>query len=246
MKYETARAAALIVPTYNEAENIEGLTERILRLVPGLSVYIVDDASPDGTGPLADELAARHSRVRVIHRPGKLGLGTAYRDGFLRAMAEGARYLLSMDADFSHDPAALPGLLTFIPQADVVIGSRYVDGGRTVNFALHRRFISQSANTFAHEVLALTPRDCTSGFRCYRREILEALDLSTIKSNGYSFLIEILYRCQQHEARITEYPITYVAREQGLSKISRQEIAKALWTIFSLRAERTLQALKGR
>lgn len=235
----------VIVPTYNESENIARLVPDILALPGELHILVVDDNSPDGTGRLADELSARHARVHVIHRPAKLGLGTAYIAGFKQALADRFDCALTMDADYSHQPRHIPELLAGLatPGADLVIGSRYVPGGRVVDSPPARRLLSQAANAFAKLLLGLRARDCTAGFRCYRRQVLESIELDAIFSNGYSFLIEMLYMVQRGGWRVAEVPVQFEDRRQGASKISRAEIAKALYTVMRLGLRRARQAL---
>lgn len=225
---------AVIVPTYNEADNVPRLVPELLKLGPNLHVVIVDDNSPDGTGRLADELASAYPHVHVIHRPGKLGLGTAYKAGFAKSLALGAERILTMDADFSHDPRYIPGLLAAAESCDVVIGSRYVDGGGTVNCKLSRRLLSRGANLVARTLLGLGAHDCTAGFRCYQRQALESLDLDSIVSDGYSFLVEMLYLCQERGYVVTEVPILFYDRYYGVSKVSKDEIFKAMATVLRL------------
>jgi dolichol-phosphate mannosyltransferase len=229
---------AVIIPTYNESDNIVTLVEEILALQTVAHIIIVDDNSPDGTGQIADELATHHQEVHVIHRPGKLGLGTAYIAGFKLALALPTDCIVTMDADFSHHPRYIPSLIAQISVYDLSIGSRYVDGGGTVNCNLWRRFLSRMGNTVARLSLGLRASDCTAGFRCYRRQVLEAIDLDTIFSNGYSFLMEMLYKCQQLGYRAGEVPIIFENRRQGASKISRSEIWKAAYTVLRLGWER--------
>jgi len=226
----------VIVPTYNERENIEALIRQLLDLPAGLQVIVVDDNSPDGTGQLADALAEESGgRVTVIHRPGKLGLGTAYVAGFRRALAEGADCILTMDADFSHNPRYIPAMLEKVRAGyDLVIGSRYVRGGSTRGCTLPRVLLSWGANGFARALLGLRARDATAGFRCYRRAVLESVGLDEIRSSGYSFLIEMLYRTQRRGWRVGEVPILFDNRRLGQSKISRGEIARALQTVLRL------------
>ncbi|RME13798.1 MAG: polyprenol monophosphomannose synthase [Ardenticatenia bacterium] len=226
---------AIIIPTYNERENVPQLVEEIARLALGADVIIVDDNSPDGTGAVADALRETYGWVHVLHRAGKLGLGTAYKDGMRYALARGAERIITMDADFSHHPRYLPDMLAASERYDVVIGSRYVPGGGTANWPLSRVLLSWTANMVARLVLGLQAHDCTAGFRCYRRHVLTALDLERIRSNGYSFLVEMLFYCQQAGWRIGEVPILFEDRRQGVSKISRQEIYKAALTVFRLR-----------
>lgn len=231
--------AFMVVPTYNEVDNIKRLTEEILALLPDLQICIVDDNSPDGTGKVAQELADTHERVHVVHREGKLGLGTAYCAGWKRSIELGAEILMSMDADFSHKPEHIPGILEAVsqPGVDMAIGSRYVTGGKIINFTYDRHIISKGAQLFTNGLLGLTALDCTSGFRAYRKEVLEEIDVTTIRSAGYSFLIEILFRAEKLGKNVAEYPITYLAREHGKSKISSKEILGAFKTVFRLKWE---------
>jgi glycosyltransferase involved in cell wall biosynthesis len=230
----------VIVPTYNESENIEPLVTQLLSLPVAPRVIIVDDNSPDGTGVIADRLAAEcNGRVEVIHRAGKLGLGTAYIAGFKRALAGGADLICTMDADFSHSPRFIPQMVVKIEEGyDLVIGSRYVRGGGTIGCTLSRKLLSWGANALAHLLLGLQARDTTAGFRCYRREVLAKLDLDEIKASGYSFLIEMLYRVQQMGWRVGEVPIIFENRRLGRSKVSRDEITRALLTVLRLARSR--------
>jgi len=234
---------AVIVPTYNECENINLLVEGILGLGLGSQIIIVDDNSPDGTGQLADGLAAQHPEIQVIHRPGKLGLGTAHIAGMKAAMAGGARHIVTMDADFSHHPRYIPGLLAALEQFDVVIGSRYAPGGGTLYCTVPRKALSQGANLFARTMLSLHAGDATAGFRGYRRAVLESIALDEIVSDGYSFLIEMLYRCQRKGWRVGEVPIVFENRQRGASKISKAEILKAMQTVIRLGWERFVRRL---
>lgn len=229
---------AIIIPTYNEVENIALLVQGILELDPESQIIIVDDSSPDGTGDLADELSAQYSSVQVIHRPGKLGLGTAHIAGMKVALESGVDHILTMDADFSHQPRYVPDLVRSLDQYDVVIGSRYVPGGGTLFCTAPRKALSRGANLFARTVLHLRAGDATAGFRGYRREVLESIALDSIVSNGYSFLIELLYRCQRKGWRIGEVPIVFENRQRGASKISRTEILRAVQTVLRLGWER--------
>ncbi len=238
--------SVVIVPTYNEHDNIDALLGDLLALPLDLSVIVVDDNSPDGTGRLADEWAVRDGRVRVIHRAGKLGLGTAYLAGFKRALADGFDRILTMDADFSHHPRYIPALIEQSHRRDVVIGSRYVPGGGALRSSLRRRALSHSANVFARLMLGLQATDCTAGFRCYRREVFASIDLDTIFSDGYSFLIEMLYRVQRKGWLVGELPIVFEDRRLGASKISRQEIVRAMYTVLRLSLSRLRDGLSGR
>ncbi|HLF28650.1 MAG TPA: polyprenol monophosphomannose synthase [Anaerolineae bacterium] len=229
---------AVIVPTYNEHDNIDALLAQLLALPVALSVIVVDDNSPDGTGQLADAWVARESRVRVVHRAGKLGLGTAYIAGFRCALQSGFDRIMTMDADFSHHPRYLPAIIELSRERDLVIGSRYVPGGGTLRCTLKRRALSRGANTFARFMLGLRATDCTAGFRCYRREVLASIDLDTILSNGYSFLIEMMYRVQRKGWTVGEVPIVFEDRRFGTSKISKQEVYRAMVTVLRLAADR--------
>ena len=231
-----AGQALAIVPTYNERENLARLVARLRSLPGDIHVLIVDDNSPDGTGEIADAIAASDGGVHVLHRAGKLGLGTAYRAGFHYGLEQGFHYLCTMDADFSHNPDSLLALLAKAAGGyDLVIGSRYVPGGAVVGSPPLRKFISYAANWLAHTTLGITAHDCTAGFRCYRRVVLETIDLDSIFSSGYSFLIEMAFYCQRAGFRIGEVPITFVNRTEGDSKINRREIYKAFYTLLRLR-----------
>jgi dolichol-phosphate mannosyltransferase len=227
---------AVIIPTFNERENIESLVTQLLALPMDVRVFVVDDHSPDGTGAIADRLAIEGGgRVGVVHRAGKLGLGTAYIAGFKRAMAEGCDLICTMDADFSHNPRYIPSMVTKIDQGyDLVIGSRYVPGGGTNGWTLPRKFLSWGANVFARTVLNLHAHDTTAGFRCYRREVLAEMSLDEIKASGYSFLVEMLYRVQRRGWQVGEVPIIFENRRLGTSKISEGEIVRAVGTVLRL------------
>ncbi len=228
----------MIVPTYNESENLARLVGRLRQLPGDIHILIVDDASPDGTGAIADAIAACDASVHVLHRTGKLGLGTAYKAGFYFGIERGYDYICTMDADFSHSPESLPDLLNLAAAGyDLVIGSRYVKGGAVVGSPPLRKLISYTANALAHTLLGVTARDCTAGFRCYRRHVLEAIDLETIFSSGYSFLVEMAFTVERAGFRIGETPITFVNRTQGASKINKLEIYKAMYTILRLRTQ---------
>jgi dolichol-phosphate mannosyltransferase len=227
-------ATAIIIPTYNESENLEQLVELILALPIAAQIIVVDDNSPDGTGQIADHLAAEDGRVCVVHRTGKLGLGTAYVAGFHKALHVGAEYIVTMDADFSHHPRYIPSLVAHGDGAQVIVGSRYVRGGGTRYCSLKRRLLSRGANAFARLMLGLEAKDCTAGFRAYRRDALEAIDLDAIFSDGYSFLVEMLYACQRRGYHVAEVPIVFEDRRHGVSKISRQEVFKAIHTVLRL------------
>lgn len=225
---------AVVIPTYNEKENIERLVGEILALPLDARVIVVDDNSPDGTGALLNTLASQESRVIPIHRAGKLGLGTAHITGMRRALDLGFEPVITMDADFSHDPRYVTQLIGALQQFDVVIGSRYARGGGMRDRDARLRFVSWGANLFARTMLGLQARDCTAGFRAYHRAVLESIDLDLVFSNGYSFLIEMLFLCQSHGWRVGEAPIVYQDRRAGKSKISRSEIYKATYTVMRL------------
>jgi dolichol-phosphate mannosyltransferase len=227
--------ALIVVPTYNERDNVAEVVQRFLAEVPAAHILFVDDNSPDGTGEILDELAAHDPRVHVRHRPGKLGLGTAYLDGFRWGLARGYEYLFEMDADFSHDPKYLPGMLALARDADVVIGSRYVAGGGTENWGTGRKIISKGGSLYARTILGVKIRDVTAGFLCWRRNALETLDLDAIRSNGYSFQIEMKYRALQAGLHLVETPIVFVDRRAGQSKMSRAIFAEALLMVWKLR-----------
>jgi dolichol-phosphate mannosyltransferase len=225
----------VVIPTYNEAENIGQLIPQILAL-PRFRVLVVDDASPDGTGAIVAALAQVDPRVGLLARPGKLGLGSAYIAGFRRALAEGADYIFEMDADFSHDPRYLPALLAAAEAGnDLVIGSRYVPGGGTTDWGVIRRIISRGGNLYAGLILGLPVADSTGGFRCYRRQGLARIDLSAVRSNGYAFQVEMAYRVYRAGLRIREVPIIFPDRRVGQSKMSRRIVIEALVNVWRLR-----------
>jgi len=226
----------VIVPTYNESDNLDDLLTQLLALPVNVGAIVVDDNSPDGTGELADRWAERYpDRVHVVHRPRKLGLGTAYIAGFKKAIHEiGAERVLTMDADFSHNPRYIPDIIALSRSKHVVIGSRYVSGGGTRNCTRKRIFLSRAANFVARALLGLKARDATAGFRLYRREVLLSIPLDEIFSSGYSFLVEMLFLCQRRGWQIGEVPIVFEDRRKGKTKISRQEIFKAQYTVFRL------------
>jgi len=226
----------IVVPTYNERDNVRGTAEHLLAALPGAELLFVDDNSPDGTGTVLDELAAAQPRVHVMHRAGKLGLGTAYIEGFGWGLARGFDYLFEMDADGSHDPKYLPQMLALAEDgADVVVGSRYVPGGGTQNWGIGRKILSRGGSLYARTVLGVELRDVTAGFIAWRRAALEAIDLSTITSNGYSFQIEMKYRALQKRLRVIETPIVFVDRRVGQSKMSRAIFIEALVKVWGLR-----------
>ncbi len=226
----------MVLPTYNEAENIEPLVGAVLEKLPGSArVLIVDDGSPDGTGEIADRLAELREQVEVLHRPRKEGLGPAYIAGFRRALAGGAGLIVEMDADFSHEPAYLPRLLAATAGADLVIGSRYVPGGGVGDWGALRRVISRGGSTYARLVLGGGVRDLTGGFKCFRREVLEAIDLDLVRSRGYAFQVELTYRAIQGGFRVAEVPIVFRDRRVGRSKMDRSIVVEAVWRVPLLR-----------
>jgi dolichol-phosphate mannosyltransferase len=228
--------AWLVLPTYNEAENVEPLVEAALAHLPETArALIVDDSSPDGTGELADRLAERHPRVEVLHRPRKEGLGPAYLAGFRRALAAGAGLVLEMDADFSHDPAYLPRLLEAAGRADLVLGSRYVAGGGVGDWGPLRRAISRGGSAYARLTLGVDVRDLTGGFKCFRREVLEAIDLDSVRARGYAFQIELTYRAIRRGFTVVEVPIVFRDRRVGSSKMDRSIVAEAVLEVPRLR-----------
>lgn len=228
--------ALIIVPTYNEAENVRGIAESLLAALPIADVLFVDDNSPDGTGALIDEMAAASPRVHVMHRAGKLGLGTAYVEGFGWGLAREYEFIFEMDADGSHDPKYLPQMLALAEDgADVVVGSRNIPGGGTVNWGIGRKLLSKGGSFYARTILGIDVRDVTAGFVCWNRRVLEALDLTRIDSNGYSFQIEMKYQSLKRGFRIVETPIIFVDRRVGQSKMSRAIVAEALLKVWGLR-----------
>ena len=236
--------AVLCLPTYNERENLE---QMIAALGAALDtsqdrVLVIDDGSPDGTGEIADRLAAEHSWVSVLHRTTKEGIGPAYVAGFRQALAEGAELVLEMDCDFSHDPSDVPRLIAAAEGADLVLGSRYAPGGGTANWGLVRRFVSRGGCLYAQVVLGMRVRDLTGGFKCFRRQTLEAIDLDALSAHGYAFQIETTYRVRRAGLRIREVPITFVERRAGASKMTGSIVAEAMWRVPLLR----LRALVGK
>jgi dolichol-phosphate mannosyltransferase len=225
-----------VLPTYNEADNLEPLVEAALANLPAdARVLVVDDNSPDGTGEIADRLAAGEERVEVLHRPRKEGLGPAYLAGFRRALSGGAGFVLEMDSDFSHDPADLPRLLAAAETADLAIGSRYVAGGEVENWTPVRKAISRGGSTYARFILGLPVQDLTGGFKCFRREVLETIPLGEIGSRGYAFQVEMTYRAAKAGFKIAEVPICFRERRAGTSKMSGKIVAEAAWKVPLLR-----------
>ena len=229
--------AWVVLPTYNERENLADIAAAILEALPGAALLVVDDSSPDGTGDLAEELATKEPRVRVHHRPAKQGLGRAYLDGFGVALRGGATTVIQMDADWSHDPLALPALVAPIDggRADLVIGSRYTEGGAVEDWGIARRIISRGGSTFARVVLGLGPHDLTGGFKAWRASTLDAVPFDGVRAGGYVFQIEMTYRASRLGARVAEVPITFRDRRLGQSKMSRRIIVEALFVVIGLR-----------
>jgi dolichol-phosphate mannosyltransferase len=221
----------VVIPTYNERDSIHSVIERLWGALPEVHVLIVDDNSPDGTGEIANRLAQEDRRLNVLHRPRKSGLGTAYIEGFLWGLARNFEVLVEMDADGSHRPEELPALIQGLTAADLVLGSRWIDGGQVVNWSSMRQALSRAANWYARLVLAVDVRDVTAGFRAYRRNTLEGLPLTTISSEGYAFQIDLTLRVHEQGLVITEVPITFVERETGSSKMSLAIIAEAFWNV---------------
>jgi dolichol-phosphate mannosyltransferase len=231
------------LPTYNERQNLEPMVRALGDVLPeGGRVLVIDDSSPDGTGELADSLAAGLEYVDVLHRPHKEGLGPAYLAGFGRALELGADLVLEMDCDFSHDPRDVPRLVQAAGDADLVLGSRYVPGGSIPNWGPLRRAVSRAGNVYAQALLGLPYRDLTGGFKCYRRRVLETIDLSNVSSRGYAFQIETTYRAHRAGFRIVEIPIAFVEREVGRSKMTQDIVLEGMWKVPALR----IAALRGR
>jgi dolichol-phosphate mannosyltransferase len=235
----------VIIPTYNERNNIRRLIPAVLASAPSLEVLVVDDGSPDGTGQVVDSLAKQDRRVHILHRTGKQGLGRAYVAGFRYALAGPYQYIIQMDGDFSHRPEDLPRLLWAIKDADLVIGSRSVPGGRVENWAFLRQLVSKGGSLYARTLLGLPVRDCTSGFKCFRREVLEAIDLGKVKANGYGFQVEITYLCHLASLHIVEVPIVFPERIAGRSKMNWQIALEAAALVWKLRLRHPSMHLRG-
>jgi len=231
----------IIIPTYNERDNIDRLLKRLMDLPFGLHVLIVDDGSPDGTAGIVQGWMQREPRIHLLQRPGKMGLGSAYRDGFRFALEQGYEYIFEMDADFSHDPDAIAGFLAKAEEADVVLGSRYLNGISVVNWPLSRLLLSYFANIYTRWVTGLPLKDATGGFKCFRRRALAGIRLDRVKSDGYGFQIEMSFRCWKKGFKIVEIPILFVDRLAGVSKMSRRIVWEAAFMVWRLR----LQSLFG-
>ena len=225
----------VVVPTYNERENIEELIEKTLNTSPDIDILIVDDNSPDGTGEIAEKIAKENPRVKVLHRPGKMGLGSAYVEGFKWALEKGYDFIMEMDADFSHNPEDIPRFIEKIKEYDLVIGSRYTDGVSVVNWPISRLLLSYFANIYARTVTGVPIMDLTGGFKCFRRKVLESINLDTIMSDGYAFQIEMNYRAYKKGFKITEIPIIFIERRAGSSKMSKKIVWEAFWLVWKLR-----------
>jgi len=237
-----AERALVIVPTYNESRNLPRIVPEILAQDPRLEVLVVDDNSPDGTGGLAEDMAARNPRIHVFHRAAKEGLGRAYLAGFRWALERPFAYVFEMDADFSHDPKFLPRFLDAIEHADLVIGSRYKTGVNVINWPMSRLLLSYFANVYARIVTGMPLSDATGGFKCFRRRVLEAVDLDRVRSNGYAFQIEMSFRAWKKGMRLAEIPIVFVDRVEGQSKMNKRIVREAVWMVWWLR----LRAIVGR
>jgi dolichol-phosphate mannosyltransferase len=245
-RFSDLGALLVIVPTYNEAPNLERVVGRLRAAVPEAHVLVADDNSPDGTGAIADRLAGADDHVHVLHRPGKQGLGAAYLAGFHWGLANGYDVLVEMDADGSHQPEDLPRLLTALRDADLVLGSRWVPGGEVVNWPVSRKLISRGGTTYARLALGLPLRDATGGFRAFRRATLEGINLETVSSQGYCFQIDLASRAIRRGWRVVEVPITFVEREYGASKMSRSIVVEALWRVTVWGVQQRLDGLRGR
>ena len=222
------------IPTYNERENLPSIVKELMR-VAEVDILIIDDNSPDGTGAIADHLSEDYPQVHVLHRPGKQGLGKAYLAGFKWALERDYQYIFEMDADFSHQPRYIPVFLRAIQNHDLVLGSRYVEGGGTVNWSAIRKMISQGGSLYARSILGLPVRDLTGGFKCFRREVLLALDLDQVECTGYAFQIELTYRTIQHGFRVKEIPIIFFEREAGRSKMNKKIVLEAMTKVWGMR-----------
>jgi dolichol-phosphate mannosyltransferase len=238
---ETAGSVLVVIPTYEERENLGPLLTRLHAVLPDADALIVDDASPDGTGQLADEMAAADPRIRVLHRTAKDGLGAAYLAGFAEALKGDHQIIVEMDADGSHAPEDLPALLAALADADLVLGSRYVPGGEVVNWPNHREWISRTGNLYSRLALGVNIRDITGGYRVFRRQVLEQLDITSVSSQGYCFQVDMAWRAVQAGFRVREVPITFAERERGASKMSSGIVVEALWRVTRWGVARVLR-----
>ena len=228
----------ILIPTYNEVDNIEQLTKAIFRYVPGIHILFIDDRSPDGTADRIKELMKDEKNIHILERPGKMGLGSAYVSGFKFALKNGYEYIFQMDADFSHDPKELPNFLKSIKNSDLVLGSRYIKGVNVINWPLSRLLLSYIANSYTRIITGLPIRDATGGFKCFRRSVLESIDLNKIKSNGYAFQIEMTFNVWRNGFRLKEIPIIFVDRIYGESKLSKKIMWEAIFMVWKLRISR--------
>jgi dolichol-phosphate mannosyltransferase len=229
------KKALVVIPTYNEADNIPRLVPAVLGQDPGIEVLVVDDGSPDGTAALVRDMMNEDSRIHLIEREKKMGLGTAYVAGFKFALANGFEYVFEMDADFSHSPKEIPNFLKKIEDYDLVLGSRYVNGVRVLNWPMQRLLLSYSANVYTRIITGLPVSDATGGFKCFRRKVLESIDLESVKSNGYAFQIEMSYKVWKKGFRIAEIPIIFLDRRSGISKMSKKIVYEAVFMLWTLR-----------
>jgi dolichol-phosphate mannosyltransferase len=235
--------ALVIVPTYNEADNVRELLPRILEQDPAIEVLVVDDKSTDGTGAIVEEIRAGEPRIHLLSRPGKMGLGTAYVDGFRYALERDYAYIFEMDADFSHDPDSLPAFLEAIRDADLVVGSRYLNGVTVVNWPLTRLILSYCANQYTRIITRMPIKDATGGFKCFRRETLERVDLDRVNTDGYGFQIEMNFKVWRKGMRLKEIPILFVDRRVGISKMNKKIVWEAMWLVWKLRVQDLLGRL---
>ena len=233
----------IIIPTYNERANIQKLIPLLMELDISLSVLVVDDNSPDGTGKLVNDMSEQNDRIHILHRPGKLGLGSAYIAGFKHAIQQDVDCIFEMDADFSHDPDMISEFLEKLETCDVVIGSRYISGINVVNWPMSRLLLSYFANFYTRVITGMSIQDATSGFKCFKREVLELIDLDRVRSDGYAFQIEMNFRCWRKGFRICEIPIIFVDRHSGTSKMSRRIICEAIWIVWWLRLQRLFRRI---
>ena len=233
----------IIIPTYNERDNIQKLIPLLMELDLSLSILVVDDNSPDGTGKLVNDMSEQNDRIQVLHRPGKLGLGSAYIAGFKHAIQQDVDCIFEMDADFSHDPNMISEFLEKLETCDVVIGSRYISGINVVNWPMSRLLLSYFANFYTRIITGMSIQDATGGFKCFKREVLEQIDLDHVRSDGYAFQIEMNFRCWRKGFRICEIPIIFVDRHSGTSKMSRRIIYEAIWIVWWLRLQRLFRRL---
>ncbi len=233
----------VVTPTYNEAENIERFTSSVFAQGAEIDMLIVDDNSPDGTGAIVQKLQATNPRLHLIQRPRKMGLGTAYVEGFRFAIAHQYDFVFEMDADFSHNPEELPKFLSKMDTCDLVIGSRYIKGVRVVNWPMRRLLLSYAANVYTRVITRMPVKDATSGFKCFRRQVLEAIDLAKVRSNGYAFQIEMDFKVWRKGFRVSEHPITFVDRQSGLSKMSRKIVYEAVFMVWKLKLQSMLGTL---